>query len=361
MRNGDRPVTLKDIADRCGVTKMTVSRALRGDTANTSEATIELVQRVARDMGYDPSHHAAARRLALSKTGQQVLNRVIGLLFFHKGFVGTNYFNSLFHGILDAMLEEDYQVQTADTWNLIQTGVLPVTYRKGDLDGALTIATGGYEWDATFQLLRNEIGFRNRPIVDLVSHVNDCSAVYGDHLQAGYLTMKHLLDLGHRHVMIPFAYSPSATNVHGLRASGYEKAYQEINLDPLEYLRPSFWNTNDYEQSRKRLVIEIQRHKEVTALIARNDWEAEMMYTALTSAGIRIPEDISFISYDDTNQILNSAKDNILTTVRLPLYDIGFHGAKLLVRRIHGDEPEDRDIVLPVELIVRSSTAPPSR
>jgi DNA-binding LacI/PurR family transcriptional regulator len=99
----------------------------------------------------------------------------------------------------------------------------------------------------------------------------------------------------------------------------------------------------------------------VTAVISRQDEQAVHLHNTLVSAGFRVPEDISLVGSDDTHVIIGDAKENILTTVRLPLVEIGREGANLLIHRVLGEEPEDRDVILPVELIVRGSTAPPRK
>lgn len=361
MGNDGRPVTLKDIAERCGVSKVTVSRALRGDTVYSSEATRELIRKVASELGYDPSRQVAARRLALSKTGERVANHVVGLLFYHRGFSTSNYFTYVFQGILDAALEVDFQIQTTDSGHITETKALPASYRKGELDGLLALHSLGPELDLVLGLLRSDIGFGDRPIVSMFQHVDGCSSVHADHHDAGYQAIKHLLDLGHRHIMLAAPYNPDGPGTNDFRAASYRRAYSEIGLDASEYLHPSFWDAGVYEISKKKLVQEMKRHPEVTAFIASHDLDAQIQHQVLVQAGFRIPEDISLISFDDTNSIPDSHGENTLTSVRTPLHEIGYQAVKLLVRRISGEEEDDVDIVLPVELIVRKSTAPPSR
>jgi LacI family transcriptional regulator len=158
--------------------------------------------------------------------------------------------------------------------------------------------------------------------------------------------------------MLSAPYAPNGIGLHAFRSASYERAYAEIGLDAREYLHECDWQGDDYELSKKKLVKALREHPEITALIAPNDYDAQFQHQALVQGGYRVPDDISLISYDDTNAISDPHGENILTTVRAPLHEIGYQGTKLIVARTTGQEKQDRDVVLPVELIVRKSTAP---
>jgi LacI family transcriptional regulator len=105
----------------------------------------------------------------------------------------------------------------------------------------------------------------------------------------------------------------------------------------------------------------LRAHPEITAIIAHNDPCAIHAILTLRQAGWRVPEDISVIGCDDTNRLLDATGRNILTTVRLPLCELGRCTAQLLLDRIAGRPIADPPPILPTQLIVRGTTAPPAR
>lgn len=109
------------------------------------------------------------------------------------------------------------------------------------------------------------------------------------------------------------------------------------------------------------LATTLQAHPEITAFLAPNDASAHLAYDLFSRLGLRVPDDISLVGFDDTEPLYNAEGDNILTTVRLPLEELGRESARLLIARITRSEPEQREIMLPTELVIRGTTTPPSR
>lgn len=350
--------TIRNIADRCGVNHSTVSRALRNDP-RLSQATIERIRSMASEMGYDPMHYQEARRLISRRYGRPVLSHTLALFFYHRGFSQSNYFNKVLQGILDAVVDEDFEIHTSDVFSGHKLeDALPYVYRRGDIDGALAISQKLW-WDPVLKLLRAEPGFGQKPVVGLVEPLEGCAGVYPDNVAAGRMVLSHLLDLGHRRIAMFNIESAATMNVLGLRLQGYRELCAERGISMDDYLTSWQWIPDDRERASERLVSDLKENPDITALIALNDYEAVHMYWALKKGGYRVPEDISLISYDDTDTIMDGTGENLLTTVRLPLYEVGREGTKFLIQRILGQEPMDRDIVLPVDLMVRKSTAPP--
>jgi DNA-binding LacI/PurR family transcriptional regulator len=154
------------------------------------------------------------------------------------------------------------------------------------------------------------------------------------------------------------------SNISRLRISGYRDAYQAQGLDPQRYLH----YCDDYdsglhdETGRDRvwgqLKPTLEKHPQITAILAPNDLAALQFYEALLKAGIRVPEDMSLIGFDDTHPIHRGDGENILTTVRVPLDAMGRAAANLCLCIIRGEAPLDQQIMLPVEFVERSSCRP---
>lgn len=327
-----------------------------------SRATIDRITAVARQMGYDLTRNYAARRLALSKYGQPLLSYSIGLMFYpHHGFSHSNYFIKMHQGVLDGVAESEFEIHTSDTGRIEERKQLPIVYRRGDIDGVVCL-TQDFAWENLRPILRSDPGFGNRPVVSIVEPLADCSSVYPDNYTGAYEAINHLLDLGHRHIIhFHQEFDISGRGTHTLRLQAYYHAYHERGLDPENYLRLVYWPFPTSTQSGRQLVEVLKYHPNITAVIAHDDQQALDVYKVLTQAGYHIPQDLSLLSYDDTDPVMDGRGNNILTTVRLPLTEVAMEGTKLLLRRIMGDEPVDREIAIPTELIVRRSTAPARR
>jgi alanine racemase len=287
-----------------------------------------------------------------------MLNHTIGLFFDHKGFSKSNYFIQVLQGIFDALTDEKFEVHTSDTPDSGGSAAVPAVYMRGDVDGVLTLAQE-HNWKTAMAELRKEPGFADKPIVGLVERLDGCSAVHADDIEAGRLAMSHLLALGHRKVLVFYPLDIDHRSAHSLRVEGFFKACQEFGLDPKHTIVAGTWSSRELTASVERLRSTLEADPSITAIIHRHDRDAVAAYKALSGFGVRVPEDVSLVGFDDSDAITGGFGENILTTVRLPLQDIGYQGAKLLVRRILGQETEDQDIVLPVEMVVRRSTAAP--
>lgn len=102
-----------------------------------------------------------------------------------------------------------------------------------------------------------------------------------------------------------------------------------------------------------------ERDAGITGVIAPNDPEALRAADALRRMGKKIPRDVSLVGFDDTDELLDENRRNMLTTVRVPLEEIGREAAGLLIRQITGAAARDQQIALGASLVVRASTAPP--
>lgn len=357
-------VTLQDIADLCGVHKTTVSLALRADP-RISPSTTDRIIAAARELGYDPARQHAARALSAARRGGRVLNYTIALAFAHdpttaEPFHTSNYFGRIQQGVLDVIVEDDFEILTTNPWMADHKKMLPLAYRKGDVDGFLVLHQFNEVMMSTLRMLREEPNFDGRPVVGLVEPIDGASAVYPDNRRAGYLLMSHLLDHGHRKVLTYLNRPTVATSgTADSRYRGYAEAAAERGLNIADVLvrAPAWENTS--AASAEELLRFLRQRPEITAIAARNDDQAVRIAEVLKTAGYRMPEDYSLASFDDTDPLIDEHGHNILTTVRLPLVEMGRQGTRLVIRRILGHEPVDRDIMLPVELVERGSVTTP--
>jgi len=169
-----------------------------------------------------------------------------------------------------------------------------------------------------------------------------------DQVKGAQQATRHLVDLGHRvidHVAGPLTY----TEAKGRRA-GYEAPMRDAGLTP-----GVLWEGDWTAASGYRIGRELVRNAESTAVFVANDQMAIGIMHAFAEAGVRVPEDVSIVGFDDIPEAayLNPA----LTTVRQDFRVLGRRAIELVAKALEG-EPAEMPLLAP-ELIVRASTAPP--
>ncbi len=348
-------VTLQDIANKCGVSKAAARWAVMSDNdTHVSKATRERVRKVADELGYNPAANQAARRLAYRKAGKAPLSYLIGLIVHDHITANDQYFNPLLLGALEVLEAERFggMVMSSSAFNPDLPDVrLPMVIEHGEIDGAIVYGSFGN----MVSQLRNYPQFADRPIVSLISPLPGCSHVLSDDYSGGCAIMKHLLDLGHRNIGHFFE---QAGIPHENRDKGARQACYDAGVNPDDCLY-----SLDYFKFIQNIDMEIdiiKKDKKITAIIARQDHMATLIYQAMLRADIRVPEDISLIGYDDSIPIIDSSGCNFLTTVHVPLVEVGRMAVSLLLRHLHDNNLPIETVTLPVELMVRKSTSSPT-
>jgi LacI family transcriptional regulator len=344
--NDSSSVRLQDIADRCGVHKATVCRAIRGDRKNVSHEVAHRILTVAKEMGYDPDRNYAARRLSLSKSGQDVLNHMVAL-FLPSEFAKVPYFQMMFQGIVDVLWEQRFGLVIHDASQISKTEV-PYVFARGEIDAAIVVGN----WNET---VREHYHLGRSPVVSLILETPNCSSVVPDAARGGYLAVKHLLDLGHRRIG---HYWNAESKTPRSRTAGYERACNERGLDPADVMYDiGAWKFLDFPANDEVIISAIRRMPDLTAVIAVNDRSAAHITRVMERAGLGVPQDISVVGFDDTDPMLDEKGANLLTTVRMPLVEIGCEAAKLILKRLSKQVSDDVVITVPTEFVVRASTA----
>jgi len=377
----ERAVTIKDLAAHCGIGVGTVSRALSG-APSVKPTTRERVLAAARELGYDPAQNDAARRLRFHGHGYELMSRTIALLLSHDaGEIA--YFSRILHGVIDEFTRQDYTLVLMMTESASQSFQLPPLLSRGDLDG-LVLMPGILMLPCMKELMRHPM-LHGRPVVSLLEHFTDldpCSSYLTARIDVGrgaYQASRHLLELGHRHVLHFAVPSFDQYLPYRERRQGVEAALREFALDPAthlhsfplpQYLTSAAWadprmlHTGALTQLLERyaggrthpLPCYLREHPEITALLALNDASAIAAWYTLEGAGFRVPEEISIVGFDDTDPMIGPQGDNLLTTVHLPLPEIAQAAVRLLIRHIEEEQPEETSVLLQPELVVRAST-----
>jgi LacI family transcriptional regulator len=331
--------TIYDVARHAGVGIGTVSRVLN-HSPQVSEATRQKVLAAIEELNYRPS--PIAQRLSLRKT---FTIGVITPFFTRPAFVER------LRGVEAALTESEYDlvlfnVETTDKRDACFRE-LPTSQR---FDGLLIIALPPTDEDVAHF---HQAGI---PVVLIDAYHPALSHVVIDDVEGGYTATKHLVELGHTRISYisdplesPFRFTSS---LH--RYQGYRQALDEAGIP----FRPEYhrWAEHGEEQARDMARCLLALNEPPTAIFAASDTQAMGVIQAARDADLRIPEDLSVIGYDD----IQAAKYMGLTTVRQLLFESGQRGVELLLKTLENPETELVHEVLPTELIVRGTTAPPS-
>ena len=356
-------IDINYIAKKANVSRSTVSRVLTKKT-NVKESTREKVEQVMAELNYHPN--SMARGLATGK--QNIIALVVSDIrnpFYaqlvwtistslrEKGYLMTLY-NSAdmtrkdreslwslldygFSGLImaDARKEDDFSqfLKQADCPIVLVNRTLGIanTYDTITLDNM----QGGYL--ATKHLL--ELGHRRIAMLH--------------NMQGGYLATKHLLELGHRRIAM--LRGPEISTTSQGRYEGYVYALQEAGI-PLDktLIRAGKLNMEFGREFAKKIILHSDNPP--SAVFVGGDFTCYGLMDACIRAGIRIPEDLSIVSFDDI-PFSDTAMVN-LTTISHPYTQIGELVAKKIVHRIeHPDAPVEQITLLPT-LVKRGSTAP---
>ena len=331
-----RRATLAEIAQVAGVSRMTASRALN-DQPGVSAATREDILRIADEMGY--TANPMAQKLSAGRT------RIIGVVAqLHTPFTADlvlgigGQARGMGYEMLVYSLPENDSEPPGSVRNLLQQitdGVIAILpYESGYLEPLAHAAV---------------------PVVTVDTQTDESSfpSVIADSYQGGRRAVAHLAELGHRRIGIITGNRRLASARARLQA--WRDMVAQLSLDADENLiaEGKYTQKGGYDAARALLALP----ETPTAIFACNDLSALGAMTAIREAGLRIPEDISLVGFDDI--LLASQMHPALTTIRQPLHDMGRSAVNMLMALIVGLELPSQQTVLPTELIIRESTAAP--
>ncbi len=343
--------TIKDIAERAGVSKTTVSFALN-DPARISEETYKRVMAVVNELDYIPS--PVARTLTTKRLG------ALGLLLPQPitEAMRNPYLIEIIRGIGELCEERELSLTMLPP---VKGRVLEAA-RRAFVDGLITVGVGP-DHEVVDLLNKRRIPFVTIDGVDTDATVN----VGVDDEAAAYELMRHLLDLGHRRIAI-IALMPETIQiisgrfslVRDRRLSGFRRALGEEGLaldSPELTVTAAQGSVEGGDEAASRI---LGGSSSPTAIVAMADVIALGVYEACRREGLAIPSDLSVAGFDDIPAALRARPP--LTTVRQPGREKGSAAAELVVSLLEGVDPEGRRLLhrrMPTALMVRESTAAP--
>lgn len=330
------PLTIRDIARLAGVSTATVSRTLM-KPAMVAEETREQVLRAVAEAGYTPNLMARSLRRRQSGAILVVVRDIVNP-FYPEIFRGVERTaRRLGFNVLMGNTDDD-PVQERDYLRLVLSrradGLIALTGRIPDLD---------------------DPAVRQLPIVLASEPVpgHDFPIVRIDNRGAAAAMTRHLIGLGHRRIAhigggIPTTATPK-------RFKGYAAALAEAGLE----LQPDLlrYGTFSIPTGSEHMAALLALPDPPTAVFCGSDEIAIGAIRTIKQAGLRVPEDISIVGFDDI--YFAAVYDPPLTTVEQPARLLGFEAMRLLADRLAGIDVPKRGVTVPYRLMIRGSTAPP--
>jgi len=334
------PITIRQIADLAGVSIATVSRVLNG-REDVSKETRDLVSRVIRENGYTANR--GARGLSAGRTG------LVGVLV---PLVYPAYFSGMLAGAAEALSERDLQIVLSPTGGEHDREVSVLDQLHGLTDGALIILPE--ESSEELERLLDD-GYRFVVLDPLMPLDDRIPSVSAAHTSGADQAMRHLLELGHRR--IAQITGPRGWLATEDRRRGYRAALAAAGILPDPALEVEA--VPEITPGREAADYLLDLPEPPTAIFAFNDGIAIGAIQAARARGLRVPEDLSVVGFDDVEHatIVTPA----LTTVRQPLEEMGRTAVSLLIRLLERQRFETLHIELATRLVVRESTGPPRR
>ena len=338
-------ITLKELAAKCNVSIATVSNILNGKS-NVSEKTKERILKVVQETGYKPNY--MARILRAHKTN------TVGIII---DDVGAFSSPQLIEGVLDILEAKGYKAiietlrlyskwgnkpDSAEYQKVVNDSVEEMLSIK--VDGIIFIAAHAHNIEYFTQNL-------DIPIVITYAYqdANTIPSIKIDDFESSYKLTQYLISKGHKKIAV--IQGDSTVRHEKDRLAGFEKALKEAGLElDKELLEPGYWTREGGKEACQKL---FKRSKDFTCIFCFNDLMAAGVYDYLYE-NKKIPgKDYAVVGFD--NREMSAYLTPGLTTMEIPLGDIGRESASVLLKKIDGKEIENLDIKIPCRLIERKS------
>jgi LacI family transcriptional regulator len=331
--------TIRDVARRAGVSTMTVSRVINS-SGYSSRETRARVERAVAELGYVPN--ALARHLRSKRT------RTVALVL---SDLTNPFFTTIARGVEDVAAAHDFALMfcNTDESESEEIDYLRMLIQR-QIDGVLLVPSSNS--GASLRLLRSH----RIPVVILDRRVPSprVDEVRSDSEAGAFLLVRHLIELGHRRIGMLSGGRNISTSAD--RVTGYRRALSEAGIPYDEGLvRYEGFGVEGGLRMARELLTASPRP---TAFFGANNFIAFGAMRALREANLHVPDDMSVVAFDDLPE--DWIVDPFLTVVEQRAYEMGKQAAELMLERLAGGgRGRRRSIILPVDFIVRRSSAPP--
>lgn len=330
--------TIRDVAKRAGVAPITVSRVIN-NSGYVNEKTRARVEAAIADLGYVPN--VLARSLRSRRTN------TLGLILTD---ISNPFWTTVARGVEDAASDAGFNVILCNTdeSEAEQDKYLHVLIQK-QVDGVLLVPARSAVEPIKF------IQSQNTSVVVLDRRIpsSQADAVRCDSEGGAYQLTRLLLSLRHRRIAM--LSGPQGVSTAEDRVTGFRRALADAgaNVDAAPVYYGKFSLESGYDMTMQALA----QTPRPSALFAGNNFIAIGALRALRDAGLRVPEDLALVGFDDLPADL--VVDPFLTVAAQPAYEMGRQATELLLARLSGAAPAAyQEVVLPTEIVVRKSSGP---
>jgi LacI family transcriptional regulator len=329
------PSKLEDVARATGYSIATVSRVLTNANYPVKAAVREKVLAAAQAMGYQPN--LSARGLRTERTN------TIGILV---DDLLSPFTPPVVRGIQDCLKENNFLSLIINTdWDPEQEQAGINTLCSRPVDGIIFVEYSHLTTNDVLDSMKKPAVFVHRLFGTKILN----SVVPDDQYGAG-LAVDHLVSLGHR--AIAYINGPASWHSAQERLEGYQQRLAQHGL-PLveEWLQPGDWEVEGGYKAAQAL---LQLAKRPSAIFAANDLMALGAIYAIQDAGLSVPDDMAIVGYD--NRDFTWIVRPRITTVVMPVYEMGKIAAEMLLRQIAGETRDVEEVKIKGELIVRDTS-----
>lgn len=331
-----KKVTIHDISRVLGIDSSTVSRALN-DSDRVTKKTKELILQKAKELGYQRNILASNLRTNKTQTIAIVLPRI-----------SRYFFATVIAGVEQIAQEKGYNViicQSFDSFEREKKIISNLISNR--VDGILisiSMETSNYDHLKSYQSFNNPIVFFDRPC-----NLENCVNINIDNFRASFLATEHLLQKGCKHI----AHFSGKQNIelYKQRKNGYLDALKKHQIELDESL---IFESNLSEEDGILMAKKILANPKIDGLYSSNDTAAISAIQYLKSEGIKIPEDIAVVGFN--NDPIAAVIEPSLTTVNQPAFEMGKKASSLLISQIEDKSTVNQSFLLESELIIRESS-----
>lgn len=329
-------ITIGELAKIAGVSKTTISRVINSKP-DVDPGTREKILSLIAEYGFQPN--------AFAKAISQKQSNHIGLLIPHKAeYVFSNpFYTEVMRGVSTAVDENGYYLLICYAHEVNYMDI----YKQKRVDGFVLLSPGSFH-----KHIIEALNVGSVPFVSTARILGEAEMTYVDvdNFAGASMLMEHLVSLGHER--IAFIGKPTLQSSQD-RLSAYQTILEKsgIKYDPELVL---VTDTSSVESGHEYTLRLLRSQKPPTAIFLANDVMAIGAINAAHETGLRVPEDISIVGFDDIP--FSNYTSPALTTVHQPAFEKGVRAAELLINLLETQEPQE-SVILPMQMAVRKSTA----
>jgi len=332
-------ITIYEVARRAGVSISTASKALN-DKKDVGEATKQKVREIARELNYEPSHFA--RALARRKTDNI---GVITVRYYKEPMITNPFYAKILEGVEEELINNNLNLLTnilrKEQMDLLD---IPKMVKEKSVDGIILLG----HMPEPFARMVSDKGL---PVVMIDNFFNDAniSSFIADNVGGAFYAVEYLARTGHKR--IAYLSGPSARYSFKQREQGFRQAMQKYSL-PVDERFVLFNEEEDstYNWMKKILSYEVKPD----ALFACNDITALIVINMLKDAGLKVPEDMSIMGFDNIDIAAHFIPS--ISTVDVKKEEMGINAVKKLLDIINQKDTTLENMIFPTSIVIRDST-----